>query len=522
MYDFYANSEYTANIFIGIGFICKRQSGEKDHNFQFLKSIYSERLNFQIMENRESELLRGLQGIVGEANILRDAEKITEHLKERRGRFSSQTMGVVLPGSVEELSHLVRFCRSSQLPIVPQGGNTGVCGGAVSDRNSILVNLARLNRIRRVDSTGFTMEAEAGCILANLQAAAKEQDLYLPLSLGAEGSCQIGGNLATNAGGVNVLRYGNARDLVLGLEVVLPNGEVWNGLNALRKNNTGYDLKNVFIGAEGTLGIITAAVLKLFPLPVHRSTVLIAVESVADAVELFSRTRKETSDFASSFELMSRICVEAAFRNIPDCKDFFDQPYPWYVLMELGDSTRDGISRQLSESFLESAFEDGIVIDAVIAASEKQSQEMWRLREAIVEAQLYEGRSIKNDVSVPLDCITPFVERSISALESLIPGIRPFAYGHIGDGNIHLNLSQPPDMDGDEFFGRWHEVTDIVHEITDELEGSFSAEHGIGLLKLREMERYKSPVELALMRSIKAALDPDNFMNPGKVLPESQ
>ena len=468
----------------------------------------------------QSRLLSGLERLVGASNVLAGGESTADYLKERRGRFASQTLGVVMPSTIDQVSELIKFCRQNSLPIVPQGGNTGVCGGAVSANDSIIVNLARLNQIRKVDATGYTMEAEAGCILANLQTAAQAQDMYLPLSLGAEGSCQIGGNLSTNAGGVNVLRYGNTRDLVLGLEAVLPNGDVWNGLNTLRKNNTGYDLKNLFIGAEGTLGIVTAVVLKLFPMPVHRSTVLIAVESVDDAVELFSRTRRETSDFASSFELMSRVCVEAAFRNIPECADFFDRPYPWYVLMELGDSTREGISRQLNESFLETAFEDGIVIDAVLAASEKQSQQMWRLREAIVEAQLYEGKSIKNDVSVPLTCITPFIERSISTLESLIPGIRAFAYGHIGDGNIHLNLSQPRDMDGDAFFERWHEVTDIVHEITDELDGTFSAEHGIGLLKLREMTRYKSSVELEMMRSIKSAWDPDNIMNPGKVLPE--
>ena len=470
----------------------------------------------------QSRLLSGLERLVGASNVLAGGESTADYLKERRGRFASQTLGVVMPSTIDQVSELIKFCRQNSLPIVPQGGNTGVCGGAVSANDSIIVNLARLNQIRKVDATGYTMEAEAGCILANLQTAAQAQDMYLPLSLGAEGSCQIGGNLSTNAGGVNVLRYGNTRDLVLGLEAVLPNGDVWNGLNTLRKNNTGYDLKNLFIGAEGTLGIVTAVVLKLFPMPVHRSTVLIAVESVDDAVELFSRTRRETSDFASSFELMSRVCVEAAFRNIPECADFFDRPYPWYVLMELGDSTREGISRQLNESFLETAFEDGIIIDAVLAASEKQSQQMWRLREAIVEAQLYEGKSIKNDVSVPLTCITQFIERSISTLESLIPGIRAFAYGHIGDGNIHLNLSQPWDMDGDAFFERWHEVTDIVHEITDELDGTFSAEHGIGLLKLREMTRYKSSVELEMMRSIKAAWDPDNIMNPGKVLPAAE
>ncbi len=471
------------------------------------------------MKQTESAILRGIGDIIGETNLLLGERITEEYLKERRGRFSSQTMAVAIPGTVEEVSELVNFCRNNSLPMVPQGGNTGVCGGAVSTRDSVIVNLARLNQIRRVDATGFTMEAEAGCILANLQAAATDEQLYLPLSLGAEGSCQIGGNLATNAGGVNVLRYGNARDLVLGLEVVLPDGQIWNGLNALRKNNTGYDLKNVFIGAEGTLGIITAVVLKLFPLPVHRSTLLIAVNSVDDAVALFTRVRNETSDFASSFELMSRVCVESAIRHIAECRDFFSQPHPWYVLMELGDSSRENVSRRLSENFLENAFDDGILVDAVMATSEKQSQEMWRLREAIVEAQLYEGKSIKNDVSVPLDHIAAFIERSINALEKRIPGIRPFAYGHIGDGNIHLNLSQPRDMDGAEFFSRWHEITDIVHEITDDLEGSFSAEHGIGLLKLREMMHYKSPVELALMRSIKAAFDPDNIMNPGKVLP---
>lgn len=471
------------------------------------------------MESKHSQLIRGLQEIVGSKYVLLDDESKSDYVVERRGRFNSKTMCVVLPSSVEEVSKLVRYCRSNSLPIVPQGGNTGVCGGAVSTEDKLIVNLKRLNRIRNIDATGYTVEAEAGCILANLQQAAKDKGLYLPLSLGAEGSCQIGGNLSTNAGGVNVLRYGNARDLVLGVEVVLPDGEVWNGLNALRKNNTGYDLKNLFIGAEGTLGIITAAVLKLFPLPVHRATTLIALESVADAVDLFARTRRETSDFASSFELMSRECVESAFRNIPECTDFFDQPYPWYILMELGDSTAEGISRQLNEMFLEKSFEDGIILDAVLASSEKQAQDMWRLREAIVETQLYEGKSIKNDVSVPVNSIAPFVERIIETFEPLIPGVRLFIYGHIGDGNIHFNLSQPVDMDGDEFFGRWDEVTEIVNEFTDDFNGSFSAEHGIGQLKTQEMARYKSSIELGLMRSIKAALDPDNIMNPGKVIP---
>ena len=473
------------------------------------------------MSSNNSNFQTKLAAIVGESNVIHEDEQTAPYLKERRGRFDSETMCVVLPGSTQEVSEIVRLCEAFEVPVVPQGGNTGVCGGAVSRSDNIILNLQRMNRIRNVNATGYTIEAEAGCILANLQQAALDQGLYLPLSLGAEGTCQIGGNLSTNAGGVNVLRYGNARDQALGVEVVLPNGEIWNGLNTLRKNNTGYDLKNMFIGAEGTLGIITAAVLKLYPQPINRSTVLIALESIENAVELFSRTRKQTSDFASSFELMSRVCVESAFQHIPECKDFFSQAYPWYVLLELADSTSNGISQQLNEAFMESAFEEEIILDAILAQSEKQAQQMWRLREAIVECQNYEGKSIKNDVSVPHTEIAEFINRTVSTLEALIPGVRCFVYGHIGDGNIHLNLSQPRDMDGEEFFERWFEVTDIVHEITDNLSGSFSAEHGIGLLKTHDMEKYKTSVELNLMRSLKEALDPANIMNPGKILPKA-
>ena len=471
------------------------------------------------MTELSKNFLQELTQIVGSSKFVQDIDKCEEYLTERRGQFKSTALGIVFPSSTEEVSEVVRLCQREGIPIVPQGGNTGVCGGAVSSDSSVIINLKRMNRIRSIDKTGYTMVAESGCILANLQQAALDHDLYLPLSLGAEGTCQIGGNLSTNAGGVNVLRYGNARDQALGLEVVLPDGEIWSGLNALRKNNSGYDLKNTFIGAEGTLGIITAAVLKLCPKPVHRSTVLIAVDSVEKSVELFSRTRKQTSDFASSFELMSRECVECAIRNIPECGDFFSQPYPWYVLLELGDSSDNGISQKLNEVFLESAFEDGIILDAVLANSEKQAQQMWRLREAIVECQPYEGKGIKSDVSVPLSKIADFCQMTVSRMETLIPGVRCWVYGHIGDGNIHLNLSRPLDMDEKAFFERWYEVTEIIHEIANDLDGSFSAEHGVGLLKLRDMTKYKSPVELKLMQSIKHAFDPNNIMNPGKVLP---
>lgn len=471
------------------------------------------------MSSSTSHFIEGIENILGKKNVLLDQEKLHHHLVERRGRFNSETLCVALPSCVEELSELVRFCQTHSLPIVPQGGNTGVCGGAVSKLDSVIVNTKRMNRIRNIDPSGYTIEAEAGVILADLQVAANECGRYFPLSLGAQGSCHIGGNLATNAGGVNVLRYGNARDLVLGIEAVLANGEIWNGLNTLRKNNTGYDLKNLFIGAEGTLGIISAAVFKLFPAPIHQSTALIAVESIKKAVELFSKTRQETSDFASSFELMSRYCIDSALRNIPECKDFFEQPYPWYVLLELGDSTSDGFCQQLNERFLEQAFTDELILDAVLAASSTQAQQMWRLREAIVETQLYEGASIKSDVSVPLLAIEPFIETAQNKVQSMIPGVRCFVYGHVGDGNIHFNMSQPEDTNSEAFFEKWWEVTDAIHSITDELNGSFSAEHGIGLLKTRDMARYKPPVEIKLMQSIKSALDPNNILNPGKVLP---
>ena len=470
-------------------------------------------------EHQALSIRSQLAKIVGERNVIQEFDSESVYLTERRGKFSSAAMSVVFPGSAHEVSAVVDYCCRNDVSIVPQGGNTGVCGGAVSTADSIILNLKRMNRVRRLDAAGYSMEVEAGCILANVQAAAMEKGHYFPLSLGAEGTCQIGGNLSTNAGGVNVLRYGNARDLVLGIEVVLPEGSVWNGLNALRKNNTGYDLKNLFIGAEGTLGIITAAVLKLFPAPQHRSTALIAVDSIKDAVELFSRTRKDTSDFASSFELMSRVCVESAVDKIPECRDFFAESYPWYVLLELSDSTQQGISRELNEEFLEKMFSQGLILDAVLAQSEQQAFEMWRLREAIVEAQNYEGKSIKNDVSVPLSEISTFVRTTITQLESLIPDVRCFVYGHIGDGNIHFNISQPRHMDGGEFFDRWYEVTDIVHEIADRLDGSFSAEHGIGLLKTEDMKKFKSATELNIMHSIKTALDVKNIMNPGKVLP---
>lgn len=463
-------------------------------------------------------ILSQLDQVVGRANVVVDAHVLEPYLEERRQKFVSRAICAVLPGSTAEVASIVQICRQRRISITPQGGNTGLCGGAVAD-GGIVVNLKRMNKIRGVDADAYTMELEAGCILADVQSAADECDRYFPLSLGAEGSCQIGGNLSTNAGGVNVLKYGNIRDLVLGLETVLPSGEIWHGLQALRKNNTGYDLKNLFIGAEGTLGIITAATLKLFPKPHHHATSLLALKSVQDVIDLFALARTETSDFVSSFELMSRTTLESAFKHIPGCRDLFDDLYEWYVLIELGDSTAEGISPAVSQSFLEQALESGFIEDAVIAQTVQQAEEMWRLRAAVTEAQIFEGRSIKNDVSVPISCIPEFIDIASSASLEQMPGVRCFIYGHIGDGNLHFNLCQPPAMDPDIFSEKWEDLTDVINEQVSHFGGSFSAEHGIGLLKVRDMQLHKSQTELNVMRAIKSALDPDNIMNPGKILP---
>ncbi len=460
-----------------------------------------------------------IAAIVGESNVVYDHDKLAPYLEEPRKWFESRAQCAVLPGSTEEVSKVIRICREHQVPVVPQGGNTGLCGGAVGQADGILMNLKRMNQIRGVDEHAYTLEAEAGCILADIQRHAMDHDLYFPLSLGAEGTCQIGGNLATNAGGLNVVRYGNTRDLTLGLEVVLPDGTVWNGLNALRKNNTGYDLKDLFIGAEGTLGVITAAVLKLFPPPVHRSTAVVALDAVEDAVELFAVARKNTSGFVTGFELMSRVCIESAFTHIADCHDMFSQPYHWYVLIELSDSTEKGVSESINEAFLETAMANGLVQDAVIARNRQQANEMWRLREAIVEAQNYEGYSVKNDISLPISGIAGFIANCGSRLASLHSDMKTFAYGHLGDGNLHYNLTFSSRTGFDEFRDCRSRIIDEVNQLVHDCNGSFSAEHGVGLLKLDSMQKYKSDTELNLMRAIKNSLDPEGIMNPGKVLP---
>jgi FAD/FMN-containing dehydrogenase len=402
---------------------------------------------------------------------------------------------------------------------VPQGGNTGLVGGGVppEDGENIVLTLGRMNRIRAIDPVNFTMTVDAGCVLAKLHQAAADADRLFPLSLGAEGSCQIGGNLSTNAGGIAVLRYGNTRELALGLEVVLPDGQIWDGLRGLRKDNTGYDLKQLFIGGEGTLGIITAATLKLFPKPREIETAFLGLSRVEDVMTLFARGRAATADQLTAFELIPRTALDLALVHMPGTIDPLAKPHPWYVLLEMASSETESGLRALLERLLETALDEGLVADGVIAESGQQAKQLWHIREAIVEAQLYSG-SIKHDVSVPVSRVADFIIRATARVTERLPGIRPMAFGHVGDGNIHFNLTQPEGADTAAYLARWQEFNDIVHGVVRELHGSISAEHGVGRLKRDEIIHYKSPIEIELMRRVKRALDPDNIMNPGKLV----
>ncbi len=465
--------------------------------------------------------LANIRTIVGNHGWMDDPNAMLPYLVETRGLFQGHALAVVRPDSTSQVAQVVGLCQQAGIGIVPQGGNTGRCGGATPSEHGheIVLNLSRLKRIRQLDPSNYTITVEAGCILADIQATAANAQRLFPLSLGAEGSCQIGGNLASNAGGTNVLRYGNARDLVLGLEVVLADGQIWDGLTALRKNNTGYDLKDLFIGAEGTLGIITAAVLKLFPQPRDVQTALIALPELEACVELLAQAREASGDTVSTFELMGRTGLDFALRHIPGCRDPMDTPYPWYILLVLSSSRAQASLRDCLEDLLADAYEQGLVMDAVIADSEAQAQGLWQLREGIVEAQRFEGGSIKHDIAVPVSQVPWFIHQANIQVEQLLPGIRVCAFGHVGDGNIHYNLSQPVDMDQAEFLGMWDQFKRIVHDIVAGMNGSFSAEHGIGRLKVGEMARYKSDIELDLMRKLKQALDPKRIMNAGKVVP---
>ena len=463
------------------------------------------------------DVLEAIRGAVGPKGWIGAGGGMEPYLIEERGLYRGACDMVVLPRTTAEVAAVVGHCARAGVAIVPQGGNTGLVGGGVAD-GGIILSTARLDRIREVDPLNHTLTAEAGCILANVQAAADEAGAYFPLSLAAEGSCRIGGNLSTNAGGIAVLRYGTARDLVLGIEVVLADGIVWDGLRRLRKDNTGYDLKQLFIGAEGTLGIITAAVLKLFPAPRTRVTVLAAVPGVDAVMDLFAHVREGFGDALVAFEVISRLGLDIGLEHIPGVIDPFQSRHEYYALLEVtSPRTGEGLRESL-EAHLADALEKGIADDAVIASSERQAQELWRIREAVPEAQKQEGGSIKHDVSVPVSRVAELIARATGAVEKDLPGVRVLAFGHLGDGNIHFNLLQPKAMDRDDFLSRWDRMNRLVHDVAVELDGSFSAEHGIGRLKRGDMERYKSAVELDLMRTLKSALDPKNIMNPGKIL----
>jgi FAD/FMN-containing dehydrogenase len=382
----------------------------------------------------------------------------------------------------------------------------------------VVVNLSRMNRVRAVDADNNTMTVEAGCVLASLQDEADRHDRLFPLSLGAQGSCEIGGNLSTNAGGTGVLRYGNARELVLGLEVVLPDGRVWDGLRGLRKDNTGYDLKHLFVGAEGTLGIITAAVVKLFPKPRSRATAMVAVAGPREAVRLLGAMRAACGERITGYELISRVCVDIVLRHVPGMQDPLGTPHEWYVLVELSDSAPEDELAALFQRALEEGVAAGLVVDAAVAASEAQRRALWSLRENIAEGQRHDGPSIKHDVSVPVSRVPDLIERAGTELAQRFPGIRIVAFGHVGDGNIHYNCSKAERQAAAEFFGEARNVNRVVYDIVADLGGSISAEHGLGALKRDEIANYKTAIELELMRSVKRTLDPKGLMNPGKVL----
>ena len=466
-----------------------------------------------------SGLIGSLGAIVGGKHVLTDAADMAPHLREWRDLFVGRASAVVKPGSTAEVSALMRFAHETGTPVVPQGGNTGLVGGQipVADGREIILSLSRLDKVRSIEPQSDSITVEAGVTLLKVQEAADSAGRLFPLSLASEGSCTIGGNLSTNAGGTAVIAYGNTRDMCLGLEVVLADGRIWNGLKSLRKDNTGYDLKNLFIGAEGTLGIITAASLKLFPRPQSCATAFVAVADPAHALALLHLAKAEAGSQVTTFEIMPRFGLDVVLRHAADTRDPLDQPSPWYVLMELASPAANGLDGVM-EALLEKAFETGLVTDATIAAALSQAHGFWRIREAMSEVQRFEGGSIKHDVAVPVASVPAFLARAITLVEQMIPGCRPLPFGHLGDGNIHFNITQPEGADKAAFLGRWDEVNAQVHAVVREFGGSISAEHGIGRLKKHLLAGVKDPVELALMRAIKATLDPSGILNPGAVL----
>ncbi|PIE45972.1 MAG: hydroxyacid dehydrogenase [Gammaproteobacteria bacterium] len=481
-------------------------------------------------------LKKDLTSIVGEHHILfsnasssrtdgdnddnNSRGKILPYLRESRGRHLGQAFAVVFPNNTKEIVQIVATCHRYKTPIVPQGGNTGRCLGAQSrDAAAVIVNLKNMNRIREINVNNMTVTAEAGCILQDLQEAVAKTGHYFPLALGAEGSCQIGGNLATNAGGINVLRYGNTRDLTLGIEAVLPDGNVLNDLYGLRKNNTGYDLKQLLIGSEGTLGIITAATFKLFPPEINNEHGFIAVNHLDDAITCLKRAQAHFVGKVSTFEIIPNIAIRFMERH-SDVRCPIDNTYPWYIWYKIADANPDTPLFDDNLNFLEKLMNDGLIVNATVSYNESMKQLFWKIREMIVAVQKHEEVSIKFDVSVPISAIPQLVERGNKAVADICPSITPYPFGHLGDGNLHYNFTRPKGVSPDDFVRHYQQtINDVIFDIVDSLHGSFSAEHGIGSQKLKQMNKYKDPAAIDIMRRIKQVFDPLNLMNPGKVIP---
>ena len=465
-----------------------------------------------MLKNSGAELYQRLAAVVGARNVLTAEQDVAPYCRDLLGVYHGRPHCVVRPASTQEVAAAVAICAAANAPMVPCGGNTGFCGGSIPDDSGtqVVLALGRMNRIRWIDVAGDAIAVDAGCVLATVREHAAEHGRLLPLSHGGEGSSQIGGNLATNAGGLNVLRYGMARELVLGLEVVLADGRVLDMMRSLRKDNTGYDLKQLFVGSEGTLGIVTGAVLKLFPLPSHRETVLAAIGSPGGAVELLAHARAALGNSICAFELVPRSGMALYLDFDRAAADPFAKPHPWYVLIEL---EGEGL-----EAALESPLRSGQVMDAVVAQSESQRASLWRMREGLAMAQVADPSNLKNDTSVPIAAIAQFIERASAEVERVVPGVRPIPFGHIGDGNIHFNLSRPLEMEAAGFVERWPELVAAVEAVALALGGSISAEHGIGRAKREALRHARSPVELEMMRSLKRALDPRGLMNPDKLL----
>ncbi len=467
------------------------------------------------------EFIESIHNIVGSKGCLSDTADMQPYLSDAHGKVYDDCPLVIRPANTGEVAACVFLCAKHNIPVVPQGGKTGLVRGTVPD-GAVIVDTGRMNNIRGIDPVNRTMTVDAGCILQDIQTTADDVNLLFPLSLGAQGSCRIGGNLSTNAGGTGVLRYGNSRDLVLGLEVVLPDGRIWDGMRALRKDNTGYDLKQLFIGAEGTLGIITAAVLKLFPKPLSVTTAFIALNSIEDVIEAFGRINNSTGNFLTGFELVARGIFEMGLNNVPDYKDPFDKAHPFYALIELssplGAYPLDGIL----EAILGDLLDSGELCDAVIAQSEAQSASLWRLREGAVEGMRLEAEHYSFDVSLSASDIPAFFTEANQLVKKHFDQARIAAFGHVGDGNIHYVLVGPKEMAAKELESLAHACEAPVFDLVSRLNGSFSAEHGVGTVKLGAMKLYKSQVELDLMRDLKKTLDPANIMNPGKVIPSAK